>query len=379
MTAVRIVLATAFPGDPQSPRGGVEAVSVVLIRALAAEPSLDVHVVTADSHCKAPAISAWRGASIHRLPWGARRMLAGAVGADAKRLCAYVSGLGPDVVHAHDTYGIMLQALDLPRLLTIHGFIYADTLVSGERYARLRSRAWRSIETRAWARYPRIVSISPYVRERLSGIANGVIHDIDNPVAEEFFDVERREVAGRVFSAATISPRKNTLGLVEAFGRLAARGIDATLTLAGPQTLPAYADQVRGRIRDLALGDRVTLLPSISTPEVCRELSEASVAALVSIEENSPLTVQEAMAAGVPVVTSNRCGMPYQVTDGETGFLVHPLDTGEIAERLEQLLIDASLRHRLGARARTVARDRFHPATVARRTMEVYRRLTRQS
>jgi glycosyltransferase involved in cell wall biosynthesis len=99
------------------------------------------------------------------------------------------------------------------------------------------------------------------------------------------------------------------------------------------------------------------------------------VAALISLEENSPLTVQEAMAAGVPVVTSNRCGMPYQVTDGETGYLVNPENPVETADRLQELIANDELRTDMGARARVVARARFHPTAVVRRTRAVYRAL----
>ena len=70
----------------------------------------------------------------------------------------------------------------------------------------------------------------------------------------------------------------------------------------------------------------------------------AAAFALISLEENSPMAIEEAMAAGVPVVTSNRCGMPYMVRDEESGFLVNPDDSEETAERLRQLLTDDELR-----------------------------------
>ena len=84
--------------------------------------------------------------------------------------------------------------------------------------------------------------------------------------------------------------------------------------------------------------------------------------------------IEEAMAAGVPVVTSNRCGMPYMVRDGESGFLVDPHDPEDIAARVGQLLGDDTLRAQMGAKSREIALDRFHPSTVARRTREVYYR-----
>ncbi len=369
---VRLAVATAFPAEPRSPRGGVEAVSVVLVHALARRRDLEVHVVTADAACATPTVTTWEGATIHRLPWGARRMLAGATGEAGRLVRRQVEALKPDVVHAHDTYGIMLADLPGPRVLTIHGFIHADTAVSGERFAWIRSRLWQRVETQAWARFPHIVSISPYVRERLAGRARGMVHDIDNPIAETFFEAVPREEQPRIFCAASIGPRKNTLGLVEAFGVLVGQGVDATLCLAGPRPLPSYAQEVENRVAALGLTDRVEMLPSLPTEHVRRELARTSVLALVSLEENAPLTVQEAMAAGVPVVASNRCGMPYQVADGESGYLVDPLDPHDIARRLGELLGNAPLREAFGRRGRELALARYHPDAVAARTRDVY-------
>lgn len=84
--------------------------------------------------------------------------------------------------------------------------------------------------------------------------------------------------------------------------------------------------------------------------------------------------IEEAMAAGVPVVTSNRCGMPYMILDGQSGFLVDPNDPRDIARRLGQLLENDGLRRSMGAKGREIALDRFHPAKVATRTRDVYRR-----
>jgi glycosyltransferase involved in cell wall biosynthesis len=175
-----------------------------------------------------------------------------------------------------------------------------------------------------------------------------------------------------VFSAAVICRRKNTLGLVEAFARVVRTGLDARLRLAGPVTEASYGALVDARIQELGLAGRVDLLGSIDSGAVRRELSAASAFGLVSLEENAPLGIEEAMAAGVPVVASNRCGMPYMVRHGETGYLVDPLDVDDIARRLRQVLEDAGRRRVMGESARATARDRFHPASVARRTRDVY-------
>jgi glycosyltransferase involved in cell wall biosynthesis len=101
----------------------------------------------------------------------------------------------------------------------------------------------------------------------------------------------------------------------------------------------------------------VALLGKISAADVREELAKASVFALVSLEEGAPMGIAEAMAVGVPVVTSNRCGMPYMVRDGETGFLVNPENPDDVASSLSSLIKTDALRRRMGQKARVVAED----------------------
>ena len=169
-----------------------------------------------------------------------------------------------------------------------------------------------------------------------------------------------------------IEPRKNTLKLLEAFSFFLFAGIDAELRLAGKVRYPHYGRQLQERIDSLGLRERVVLLGEIDSRQVAEELATASIFALVSLEENSPMGIEEAMAVGVPVVTSNRCGMPYMVRDGESGFLVDPHRSSDIAWRLGQLLNDDLLRLRMGTKARQIAEDRFYPSSIAERTRGVY-------
>ncbi len=363
---------TSFPDDPGAPVGGVEAVSVNLIEALAKFEDLDIQVVTTRQTYSSSVIDSWGRVTVHRLAWAGGSTLRHASGSGRRQMQEYLTKIKPDVIHAHDTYGLMTKGMAVPRVFTIHGFIYGDTRVSGSRFARVRSYVWRRIETAGWADQPHIVSISPYVRERLSGIATGVIHDIDNPVSDRFFDTDRRDNGTVVFCAAAVTARKNTLTLIDAVAHLADDGIEVELRLAGSLDDAHYVQRVRGHVARRQLEKQIIFLGRIGTEQIQKELSSASVFALTSLEENSPMGIEEAMAAGVPVVTSNRCGMPYMVRDGESGFLVDPNDTEEIALRLRQLLRSDELRRSMGTRGREIALDRFRAANVAARTREVY-------
>lgn len=369
---MKVAIVTSFPRDLSKPQGGVEAVSVNLVKALTEFDDLDIHVVTFDS-CVSPIDTEVSGRiKIHRLQTPKGCVLTTALTSGRRVISDFLRKLKPDLVHSHDTYGLMVKGLKLPRVFTVHGFIHADTLVSGVKLPRFRSLIWKWAETSGWADQPHIISISPYVRERISRIVRGTIHDIENAISEAFFNTTRNEKPGTIFSSAVISPRKNTLALIDAFKILLNQGCDAQLRLAGKVVDSRYGDLVKKKLIESELKYKVTLLGSVPAGQIIAELSQASVYSLVSLEENAPLGIEEAMAVGVPVVASNRCGMPYMVRHGETGFLVNPSEPKSIAYYLNRLLEDKVLRKTMGERAARAAIDRFHPKRVAEQTRELY-------
>lgn len=373
---MRVVLHSRFPADPQRPRGGVEAVTVVLVRALARLPDLDVHVVTLERKRSARAVERCGEATIHRLPtsrWP--QMMDILVGPGRRSLVRYVLSLEPDIVHSHETHGLALYDLPVPHVFTVHGFDHANLLADEARAARLRSALWRRIERHGFGRHRHIISISPYVRQMLTPLTRATIYDIDNPIDEAFFAVDRRAEPGRVLCVGWVIPRKNTLGALRAFSRVVAAGADARLVIAGTPKEQDYYQQVLDFIAANRLNERVELLGHIGHEELREQLSRAAVFLLASRQENSPMAIAEAMAVGVPVVASNRCGMPYMIEEGRSGFLVEPEDDGQIADRLRRLLNDASAAEQMGKRGREIALARFHPDAVARRTREVYQRV----
>jgi glycosyltransferase involved in cell wall biosynthesis len=372
---MKVALVTSFPKAPESPRGGVEAVSVNLVKALAHQDNTEVHVITCDPAGQENEVSSWEGATIHRLPRSQQKLLNYAVTTGKKQVQDYLLNLHPEIVHAHDFYGLMTQGLNLPRVFTIHGFIHEDTRYAGGLGSWLRAQLWRWYEIRAWADQPHLIAISPYVRERLRGIYPGTIHDIENPISPEFFDIQRNEVPGCIFCAAAICKRKNTLCLLQAFEHLLKSHPDATLRWAGQGAEDSYHQQVKTFINSRNLHNKVSFLGNIQSDQIRVELSQCSVFALVSFEEGAPMGVAEAMAAGIPVVTSNRCGMPYMVRDGESGFLVNPEKPSEIASVVGRLLADKNLRLSIGNLAQHKAADLFHPFRVAKKTASLYHRI----
>ena len=377
---MKVALVSRLPQHLDQPRGGVETVTLALAAALAEMDNVDVHVLTIERQRRQLKIETGLGATIHRLP-GSRwpQILDILAGPGRARLRRYIYELAPDVVHLHETYGLGIGDLRIPKVFTVHGFDHANLPAEKKALTWLRAPLWKRVESWGLARQRHVISITPYVREHISPLTKAVIHDIDNPVNPACFTIERREVPGRIFFAGWISPRKNPLTLVRALGLLVQRGVSVNLHLAGEESDPPYAQQVRQAIAELNLTDRVKMLGRISANEIRRELSEAGIFALPALQENAPMAISEAMAAGIPVVSSNTCGMPFMIDENINGFLVEPEDPAMLADRLGRLLENDELRRRMGQSARESAHRRFHPISVALKTKAVYDELLRES
>ncbi|WP_160060387.1 glycosyltransferase family 4 protein [Psychromonas sp. L1A2] len=375
MMSIKLAFVTQFPIDVNRPHGGVEAVSVNLVSSLSQYSEYDIHVLTLCPDTEKTTIVYNDNVTIHRIPKPSGSELKNAIGTSKKLIENKIISLSPDLIHAHDTYGIMVKDLIIPKVFTVHGFIYGDTLLANGKFKLLRSKVWEFIEKSSWAKQPNIISISPYVRERLSGITQANIFDIDNPISDAFFKLVREEVAGTIFTSAVIAPRKNIIQLVNAVALMVKKGIKVELRIAGGIVDQDYANKLKDIIEVNHLQKNVTLLGRITTTEVQAELCHASIYALASLEENSPMGIEEAMAVGVPVVTSNRCGMPYMVKNGETGFLINPFDAQDIANKCERILTNPDLSKKMHDKSKKLALDLYHSERVAERTVAVYQEI----
>jgi glycosyltransferase involved in cell wall biosynthesis len=102
-------------------------------------------------------------------------------------------------------------------------------------------------------------------------------------------------------------------------------------------------------------------------------LREATALALPSLEDNCPMVVLEAMAAGVPVVAAKVGGLPDLIDEGKNGIFCDPLDARSMAEGVARVFENKSFACALAGRAKEEAVKRFEPKVIAQRHVEIYR------
>lgn len=290
-----------------------------------------------------------------------------------------VREVDPDIIDLQSPeLGGIVAGLGIPVASTVHGLV-PEQLTSGllPNYKRPLFPLYR----RNWWKGLRASDLvlcltehdAEYVRDRgLDQVAQMPL-----PRSERYF-TKKREAGGLLVSVGILGPRKNQLAQLEIMEHLAGEQRDATLRIIGAATGEGdqgYGGSMAASLESRGLQDRVELVGSLPNDEIVEELRAASVFVHTSTQETLPGAIVEAMASGTPVVAMDNPGTRALVRDGRTGFLVPAGSMRLFAERCGQLLADPSLRSRMGAEAREVARNQFSAEAVARARLAAFERL----
>jgi len=276
----------------------------------------------------------------------------------------------PDILHANSSKAGLLgrtaaAALGVPvRIFTAHGWAFKAYSGPASALYRWADRLMAPLTT---------TTVCVSERERSAGVRARTCRARDTVVIPTAVDAGAAPPARhdgsppRVVMVGRLAAPKDPITLVRALAGVEGSRFAASIVGDGPDR-PA----VEAEIRAAGLEGVVELTGE--RHDVPRLLADADVFVLSSRSEGAPLSVLEAMAAGLPVVASAVGGVPEIVEDGATGLLVPPGDAAALAATLEQLLADAELRRRLGAAGRERVRVWFDLAGLQRAHLELYAR-----
>jgi colanic acid/amylovoran biosynthesis glycosyltransferase len=208
-----------------------------------------------------------------------------------------------------------------------------------------------------------VATVSPANREYLDSVLAGraCARVVPNSVdLRRLPPGDRRPEAGSVLSVARLIEKKGLGDLVQACGLLARRGLRLRLDVVGDGPLRSLLEETAARTG--AVVGFHGALPHERVLELYRRAAVFCLPCVVAStgdRDGLPTSVLEAMALGVPVVTTAVNGLRELVVDGETGLVVPERDPEALAEALERLLGDGRLADRLAAAGRDLVERRF--------------------
>ena len=306
-----------------------------------------------------------------------------------RALVGLIKQLKPHVLHTHTAKAgavgrtaALLSGSDRPRAVvhTFHGHVLRGYFDPAKTHAFL------TVE-RALARSTdALVAVSPEVRDDL--VSLGVANRDRIRVIRLGLDLEGRTAASpgareEVRAALGVPSDRFLIGwlgrmteikrvdtLLDAFAMLRGEGVDADLVLVGDGPLRERLEQ-----QAVALGiDRHAHFVGYRS-DVAPVYAAIDTVALTSANEGTPVAVIEALAAGVPAVSTDVGGVADVAPDGRAGFLVPDGDVPGLADRFRRLASDAELRARLGMQGREWVNDRYSIPRLVNDVDQLYRAL----
>lgn len=343
-----------------------------LLRGFAQLPDVKVHVVTCTQQPMAAspeklANNIWfHSLHVPKLGW-MRTGYHGCVRALRQKL----REIQPEIVHGQGTErDCALSAISsgYPNVLTVHGNMRVHACRPENRKSIYHKLA-AILEKFCLKRTNGVIAITNYTANLVKGL-NSKIWILPNAIESRFFDIELNSPpVPRFLFVGSLDQRKNPLGLVNACAPYLEAG-SCSLALAGqfePQTHYGKVFQTAAN----ALPN-IEFLGFIGRDELAKEFAKSSALILPTFEDNCPMVVLEAMAAGLPVAASRVGGVPDLVTHQKTGLLFNPENLDNIRFCIEFLISNPEFRISAGQAGKRKALEKFHPLRIAKRHTEIY-------
>ncbi|MFF9912680.1 glycosyltransferase [Streptomyces sp. NPDC013457] len=358
--------------------GGVELYAHQVAHAVAADPGMRAAVITASTTGRRTSVAVEDGVPVVRLgTWTSRYVNTPVNPLWPFQLRRWLRRLRVDVVHAHAPVpGLGELAVAVagrrPAVMTYH----AGTMVKGDRIRdRLLGCYERYALPRVFARTRALVAVSP---ASLASGRPGALEITPGVDVERFTPGPKASTRPRtvvyVGRLDRTSPWKGVDVLLRAFAILADELPEAGLRLVGGGD--ATADH-KALAEDLGVTHRVEFTGPLTGASLVTEMRNAAVLVLPSLTaaESFGMVLVEAMACATPVVGSDAGGIPYVITDEDTGLIVPRGDPQALAKACARVLNDGDLADRLGANGRRRAVEHYAWPTLTDRYLDLFRSL----
>ncbi len=260
-------------------------------------------------------------------------------------------------------------ALGLPTLLHVHGSefeVYAESLSPAAKKKLVANLSYTSsiaVLGTKWRDY--IVNKLGLDPKKIHIVHNGVPLP---PLPEPMQTADR---PCRIVALGLLSQRKGTPELLQALASPMMKALSWTALIAGNGAV----DRFRAEAASLGLSNRVEMPGWLSPEEAQQKLSDADIFVLPSHNEGLPMAILEAMAKGIPVITTPVGAIPDLVIQDQTGIMVPAGDAVSLASALASLVNNSGKRLQMGQKARQKIISEFTVLHCTQNVIGIYKQI----
>jgi glycosyltransferase involved in cell wall biosynthesis len=166
---------------------------------------------------------------------------------------------------------------------------------------------------------------------------------------------ERSKISPKLFWMRSFHPVYNPEMAIKVLQRLRQRGHQATLTMAGKDK--GLEKSLKQKVNELGLSENIRFAGFLNPSEKIKEFTKADIYLNTNRIDNMPVSVVEARALGLPVISTNVGGLPYLIDHKENGLIVPDEDFESMVKCIELLLDDPKLTQKISKNGRKLAEE----------------------
>ena len=307
-----------------------------------------------------------------------------------KKLKNIMAEFKPDIVHTHASKAGALgrraaNSLGIPVVLhTFHGHVFHSY------FGTFKTKIYKSIERRLAAKSSGIIAISEIQKKELSQLHNiceeskikviplGFDLSRFNAAKNEFRESTREEfgISGNEVAVAIVGrlvPVKNHLLFINALGNLIKDlTVPVKVFIVGDGS---ERNNIEEAIKSLPKSPLLKIELTSWIQDIAKFNAGMDLICLTSNNEGTPVSLIEAQAANIPVITTDVGGVRDIVLDGETGFIVPKNDVASLSDKMRLLIEDENLRKKMSQNGWTFVEHKFHYTTLVKNMEEYYNSL----
>lgn len=301
-----------------------------------------------------------------------------------KRLIPKMLSCDPSICHLHVTQHHSLQVVSALRrhkikyLVEIHGLPRKEAkqaFLKQKTLPKLWSWFYECFREFVFVRNTHlVVTDTDYEKHALRKFAfwhHLDIHVIHQGIHDDFYKQNYQPQGNTLLAVGTIAPRKDQLMMLDVVDRLRKEIPDIKLAIVGGLVDLKYYKKIQTRIVSKKLSKHVSLHPDVHAIELLKHYSRSRIFMLCAREESQCVAMAEAMAVGLPVVSTKVGGIKHLISDGDNGYLCSHGDVKKMTKHIVKLLQNEDLCQQMSERNRRDA-EKYRWSSIVEKYIKLY-------
>ncbi len=384
---MRIIQAGPYPLDSNLIRGGVESSIYGISQALS--PNNEVIVMDYPRYgLKSDCVDDSNGIKVFRFKskFGNNNALILRV----FKVIKTIKKFQPDICHLHSSsmFSLMLFLLlklnNIAVIITIHGLSHIEKKNNWQKNRNLKN--WSKLIVHSFIEFT-LINWSKEIIVDTDYVANEIanykkkrkifhlpkIHTIPQGINKLFSEIHCDLERTDILAVGSINPRKGFLELIQAMHKLIVKHPNAFLNIVGVVSDKKYLKKIEAKISELGLSKNIKINTNLSFHQLIEFYKQSSLFVLHTQEESQGIVFCEAMACGMPIVSTNVGGVAFVVDKNKGGLLSNFGDIDTFAENISLLMENSGLKYEFSEYNLKKAND-YNWSIIADIVMSVYKK-----